>query len=283
MKTLLETPNSPWKKLLPIYQKLEISEEFINCADLQLTPIFENLTGIKVVDKIRLAWDEEPVKYEKDLTSRLSAKLWLKYGFNKVNIVWNSISGRIYELDDLKIDCDDIKFWFEGLNPELCIHYWKPKWSLITFKDIYIASFLKNHNLQLSASFVQCMDMQLSLNFTKLTGVNIDKEINLSWETEDFFYTKSELSSFASKLYVHHNWNPINIVWKSKSGRIYEFFDEDIDNNDIIFRFENLDILLIQDQVYKKGTLPGGYSKSGHLFFCKVATSFAPKCSLGFA
>lgn len=33
----------------------------------------------------------------------------------------------------------------------------------------------------------------------------------------------------------------------------------------------------------KADDITGGYSKSGHIFFRKVATSFAPKCPLHFA
>lgn len=256
MKTLLDSPNSHWKKLLSIYQKIEISDEFINCADAQLTPLFEKETGIKVVDKIRLAWDEELVTYQKAPISKLNAKLWLKYGFNSVNIIWKSASGRIYELKDSDIDCHDIQFWFEGLDPVLCKQLWKPKWSLITFEDIYINNFASKHNLQLSKKFAQCMNKQLSASFVRLIGLNIDKEISLAWEEEGFSYTKGEISSLASQLYIHHNWNPVNILWKSKSSRIYDISDNDIDNRDIEFWFENLDIQMIQKQVYKKGTLP---------------------------
>lgn len=148
MYKLLESPNSLWKKLFMMFYKIELTEEFINCADNQLTLLFEQLTGIKTIWPIRLSWSSErELGYEKGIVSKISAQLSLKYGFNQVAIKWKSNSGRIYLLHDTDIDCNDIKFWFEGLDPALCQHYWKPKWTLITFKDNYIEALKKKSDL----------------------------------------------------------------------------------------------------------------------------------------
>lgn len=46
---------------------------------------------------------------------------------NLVQIKWRSKSGRIYLISDEDIDCDDIVFWFEGLDPVLYHHQLYPK------------------------------------------------------------------------------------------------------------------------------------------------------------
>lgn len=45
MSTLLE---DPWKHLFKLYFNQEISDAFLNCAEAQLTQIFEKETGIEV-------------------------------------------------------------------------------------------------------------------------------------------------------------------------------------------------------------------------------------------
>lgn len=51
----------------------------------------------------------------------------------------------------------------------------------------------------------------------------------------------------------------------------------------VFYRAEVLDFLGGTAQVGSIGRDDGGYSKSGRIFFCKVATSSAPKCALRFA
>ena len=59
-----------------------------------------------------------------------------------------------------------------------------------------------------------------------------------------------EVSRLNINLYVNHNWNPIVVLWKSKSGQIYKISDTDIDCNDIEFWFEKLDTELYIKQYY---------------------------------
>lgn len=101
------------------------------------------------------------------------------------------------------------------------------------------------------------MDMQLTPLLFQKTGLKTGKQLCISWASEwEFFLEKGETSKVAFNLYVNHNWNLITIIWKSKSGRIYELHDTDIDCNDIEFGFENLDVALIHKQMFPGDQLP---------------------------
>lgn len=101
------------------------------------------------------------------------------------------------------------------------------------------------------------MDQQLSTLFTQLTGIKPSKEISLIYVEENSFkYTRDNISSFTSQLYIKHNWDPIIIMWKSNSGKVYGVEQDDIDCNDIVFWFHDLDVPLIHKQVYGNGVLP---------------------------
>jgi hypothetical protein len=63
-------------------------------------------------------------------------------------------------------------------------------------------------------------------------------------------------SKIAFYIYINHNWNPVTVLWKSISGRIYQLADTDIDCNDIEFWFEELDVALIHRQMYPNVKLP---------------------------
>jgi hypothetical protein len=258
MYRLLETPNSLWKKLLMMYYQVEASEEFLNCADVQLTDHFEKLTGLKVVFPMRIYWDNgEPFEYEKGDVSRISGVyISLKNGRCKAQIAWKSRSGRVYETADKDIDCNDLEFWIEGLDAKLANHYWRPKWSLVTFSEYFIGQHLRKLNIHLSKDFIACMDQQLSVEFTRLTGVTITKNIGFSTEEYQFEHYQAEVSSFVTRLIVNEYPIKTTIKWKSNSGRIYKIDDTDIDCNDIQFWFENLDIPLIHSHAYARGTLP---------------------------
>ncbi len=55
---------------------------------------------------------------------------------------------------------------------------------------------------------------------------------------------------------INGSFNPITICWKSKTGRIYETSDEDIDCNDIEFWFEDLDVAKVHELLHPKQTIP---------------------------
>jgi hypothetical protein len=245
-----------WKKLFDLYYKVDVSEEFLICANNQLDPIFRSVTSLNDYPA-RLSFEQEvPFQYEKGVISKISSRISLKYGFNTVDILWKSKSGRIYELQDTDIDCTDIEFWFEGLDADLCYRSVYPEWSLITFPDHTVLSVKHSYNVDISIEFLKCADKKLSALFKKATGLSFNNNIGLSLGYVELDYQKSSISSLSSNLFVNHNWTKLTIFWKSKSGRIYDIADTDIDCDDIEFWFDKLDPLLCQKQMFPNEKLP---------------------------
>jgi hypothetical protein len=244
-----------WKKLFKLYYNLDISEEFITCANEQLDKIFRTDTSLYNFPAWLSFEQEAPFHYEKGIISKISSRIALKYGFDKVDILWKSKSGRIYDLDDTDIDCTDIEFWFEGLDPDFCYKAVYPEWSLITF-PITVINSVKARKFDISEQFIECADKQLSAVFKKATGIPFNTHVCLYFENDVFDYKKNNTSSLLSTLLINHNWNKLYVLWKSKSGRIYDLADKDIDCDDIEFWFDKLDPLLYQKQMFPKEKTP---------------------------
>lgn len=247
------------KKLLEIYYNVKMSPAFAACADKQLVDVFERTTSVQVKDGVGLGWrQEDAFNYHKGEVSTITINISLKYGFILAKIAWKSNSGRIYDIADEDILCDDIMFWFEEVDPEDCYKKMYPIRSLFTFPEITIESFNKKHNIPISLEFINCADRQLSPFFEKTTGLKFNKHIGLSiGEENHFLYTSGIISKLSMVLYINHNWNyDIYMTWKSKSGHIYKPGDADIDCNDIEFGLEGLDPVLYHKQMYPKAELP---------------------------
>jgi len=121
------------------------------------------------------------------------------------------------------------------------------------------------YSLKASETFIECADRQLTEQFIRQTGINPGKNVNLSisthrvdipvyglYSTPDGYIKKKLMIN----LYVNHNWNPVTIYWKSKSGRDYSLHHEVEDGNDIEFWFERLDPALYLKQLYPGQQLP---------------------------
>lgn len=118
-------------------------------------------------------------------------------------------------------------------------------------------SFARNYNMVVTESFLKCAGTQLRHDFERRTGIKINKNISTTKpESLEALQFDTLSCSFNYKIYVNHNWNPVQIKWTSKSGRVYGISDEDIDSEDIIFWFEGLDPLLYHQQLYPKEELP---------------------------
>lgn len=248
-----------WQKLFKMYFDREMSLSFINCADKQISKILEtNLPGS--VQYTRLRWD--PAKaliYIKGLVSILKTEFSFNYGHLIVDIRWHSRSNRIYDIADTDIDCPDIVFELEGLDVAKMNHLIKPKWSLFTFPESTIDSLLQLNKQRTSVAFIKCADVQLSGQFEARTCIKINRNISITFPLgeERFRYEKDKISKLSVLLYVNHNWNEMFILWKSKSGKIYDIADDDIPCEDIEFSFDNsFDALLYHKQLYPKVALP---------------------------
>lgn len=97
---------------------LNITKEFVSCMDQQLTSSFESKTGIKPRKRIEIGWAHpSSFIYVKGAVSTYTAELWINNHNNPVTICWDSLSGKTYTPADREIDCNDIRYWLEGLEP----------------------------------------------------------------------------------------------------------------------------------------------------------------------
>lgn len=121
-------------------------------------------------------------------------------------------------------------------------------------------SLLFKYSLMASEEFINCADKQLTEQFVKITGIKPGKEVSMALTSLDSdvpIYSSYRLPNsnyYGRKLclaiFIRHNWNPVTILWKSKSGRDYKLHDNDIDCNDIEFWFERLEPELYLKQLH---------------------------------
>jgi hypothetical protein len=123
---------------LKFQYSLLASEEFISCADKQLTEIFKNQTGINPGKNACISLTEHfigaPIyttyllkNNENILAGRkLMINLYINHHWNPITILWKSQSGIDYKLHDIIVDCNDIEFWFEHLDVSLYLKQFSP-------------------------------------------------------------------------------------------------------------------------------------------------------------
>ena len=153
--------------------------------------------------------------------------------------------------------------------------------SLFQGVDIIKHHFKFKHKLEMSVEFANCMDQQLTDIFIKKTGISSFRHVVviLTSNTVDFpFFVISEVvSKFPAFVCVIADCSPIEIYWKSKSGRIYKIDDKEIDCNDIEFWMEGLNPLLYNKLLYPKDTLPFKLKNIGYEL---VVTRILMDCTL---
>ncbi len=289
MKTILEQfngKNQGVKKIFELIHKIDISNEFVDCADFQLTNYFEQETCLNISKGINMFFSSEPGKlvYEKAANSKLNAKIYFPYGIIDVFVFWKSNSKRIYDLSDRDVNCEDIVFWIDAFDKEECQHFIKPLWSLLTLKTFgkyAIDKIKKELNVKVSYEFLENLDIQLSSILEKVLGLKINSHISLDLSSSPLLeldrFEAIKNSSLFSTLYVNHNWNPITIKWKSKSGIDYKLHSTDIDKDDIEFWFEGLEPAVYLKQLYPNDKLP---FKIKDLSFELVVTRLNLDCNI---
>lgn len=121
--SLFTFPETTVDSLLQL-NKQRTSVAFIKCADAQLSGQFEARTGIKINRNISITfpYGEERFRYEKDKISKLSISLYVNHNWNEMFILWKSGSGKIYDIADTDIPCEDIEFWFDDSFDALLYH-----------------------------------------------------------------------------------------------------------------------------------------------------------------
>lgn len=150
--------------------------------------------------------------------------------------------------------------------------------TLFVYPEITVEQFKRRYGKDISVQFVVCADSQLTNLFELRTGLKINKQISIAWIWEEaFYYTKNEISKLPFQIFINNNWNPVTILWRSKSGRIYDMGDTDIDCDDIEFWFEGLEPVLYHKQLYPKDELP---FKLKDLSFELVVTRLNLDCTI---
>ncbi|SKA10870.1 hypothetical protein [Sediminibacterium ginsengisoli] len=100
---------------------LIMSKEFVDCANAQLTPLFEKEVGFKVNKRVELCWVSPPYQEfflrTNGLITELSSQIMVNTRNLPMIMAWKSKSGRMYLVSDTDIDCSDIEFWLEGIDP----------------------------------------------------------------------------------------------------------------------------------------------------------------------
>lgn len=106
------------------HNNLRASTAFIKCADAQLSGQFEARTGIKINRHISITFSlgNERFHYQKDKISKLSILLYVNHNWNEMFILWKSGSGKIYDIADDNIPCEDIEFFFDDSFDALLYH-----------------------------------------------------------------------------------------------------------------------------------------------------------------
>lgn len=121
---------------------------------------------------------------------------------------------------------------------------------------LIVRMFQTRYGLKTSEQFFSCADIQLTNFFVLATGLKPGKRVSISLPPVELQYEKGEISNIHIQIYINHNWNPVTMLWKAKSDRIYTIADTDIDCNDLEFWFEGLDPLLYYKQLYPHEELP---------------------------
>lgn len=131
--------------------------------------------------------------------------------------------------------------------------------TLFPYPITYIGRCERLYGFPVSLPFVLCANTQLTPFFEKVVGFKVNKLVEIGWaspEDNEFFLRKGSVSEFSSQVFVNNRNFPVTILWKSKSGRIYEMGDTDIDCSDIEFWFEGLDPLRYNQEMFPKIGLP---------------------------
>lgn len=137
--------------------KKVITLEFLTCADSQLTPKFIARTGLNFGKNVCISTGNNYMfneKFKSDTISILPFCIYINHNWNPITVCWQSKSGRIYKIEDTDIDCNDIEFWFEGLDPLLYHKQLYPNDKLpFRFKDLPFDFVVERLNMEATIGF----------------------------------------------------------------------------------------------------------------------------------
>lgn len=99
---------------------MDVSAAFVKCMDEHLSKDFFVKTGIRPSIDISLGFRKGEFVYHPGVISTITPTLHINTNWhNDITINWRSKSDRIYSMSDEVIDCNDLEFWFDKLNPDL--------------------------------------------------------------------------------------------------------------------------------------------------------------------
>jgi len=196
MHTLFYSPEITVQQFKLIYN-VDVSVEFIRCADQQLTAMFIQKAGLKFGKNLSISWVSQiDYFYETGVCSRLPFYLYVNHNWNPITITWKSASGRIYKIDETDIDCADIAFSFESLDIPLYHKQMYPG-NPLPFKLKDLSFELTVHRINVDCEIA----MELRTPGTEATINNTIKQIN------DFIEGYNEASGKKDWKYgVVHNY-----------------------------------------------------------------------------
>jgi len=173
-----------------------ISKEFAGCADAQLSAYFEQATGLKISKKVSIGWAfPEDFFIEVGIVSKFASKIWINHNTHNVTIAWKSKSGTIWRASDKNIDCADLEFWFEQLDPLL---YHKQ-----LYPNLTLPFNLKEVTYELT---VNSLNVNLDIDL-KLKANELENEKKLEGIINKFLEHYNGLSVSKDRKYgVIHNW-----------------------------------------------------------------------------
>ncbi len=107
---------------------MRISPNYLDCAETQFRDFFTKATGIKLPNS-KVVLIPSIINLSYGLVSSFETSIFINYNYLFVKVCWRSKSGIVYNMGDENIDCADIEFWIEGIDPLLVRKYLYPKYN----------------------------------------------------------------------------------------------------------------------------------------------------------
>jgi len=121
--------------------------------------------------------------------------------------------------------------------------------------------YYTDYGILMPVAFLLCMEKQLRIDFEKKTDIKVNKQMCLYAPNKIYSIDRLGLeygeTSYMNQCLVLFIYSlQVVIAWKSKSGRIYQLTDDDIDFNDIEIWFHKIDVAEVYDTLYPKMEMP---------------------------
>ena len=123
--------------------------------------------------------------------------------------------------------------------------------------DSFNNKIFEEFKFRFSEEFLKIGERKLLNFFLQHYKLKVDSRlICFSGLSDSTVFYSTEYSYYKTSMYVNHNFPSVDVIWFSKSGRIYRTDDTDIDENDIEFAINGLEIDDLYKMLYPKTKLP---------------------------